>query len=152
MSHLHDPDKPVAQLRRIAERLGWRGLCLWQHRLPDGLITWYSTTDEKFFLHINELPHRQAATYSAAVYADRYDVYVGWCSFSLANRMTVEALAPLLSRRLLKNRCWRRTFRERHPECFIDRPMKTRYDNPGPQPPWEARVAIDVQAASLAST
>lgn len=72
-SPIDESVKWLSTLRSLAEALGWRGLEMWRHRLEDDtVLTWYSTSDEKFFLQINEDPPGQSNTYTAAVYADRY--------------------------------------------------------------------------------
>ena len=122
-----DPSKPLAALRAVAASLGWHGLELWQRVFDDGLVvTWYSTSDRKFFLQINEHPIGQVETYAAAVYADRYGICTGWHRFRLGDGATTAALASWLRRPQFKDRRWRREFQLQHPECCLRRPTPRR--------------------------
>lgn len=122
-----DPSKPLASLRAVAASWGWHGLELWQDVSADGLVvTWYSTTDPKFFLQINEHPIGQAETYAAAVYADRYGICTGWHRFRLGDDAGIASLGRWLRRQQFKDRRWRREFQLRHPECCIRRPTPQR--------------------------
>ncbi len=63
MPPAYDASKPLTELCAVAASLGWHGLEIWQHLCPDGmLVTWYSTSDWKFFLQINEHPMQQTET------------------------------------------------------------------------------------------
>lgn len=122
MPRRFDSTKPLMQLRAFAGALGWHGLEMWQHTWDDGrIVTWYETTDRKFFLQVNEHPCYQTETYSAAVYAGRYGICTGWHSFKLADPDASSALAPWLNRCQFKDRVWRREFKKRHPECCVER-------------------------------
>jgi hypothetical protein len=122
-----DPSKPLASLRAVAASWGWHGLELWQEALADGLVvTWYSTSDPKFFLQINEHPIGQAETYAVAVYAYRYGICTGWHRFRLGDDSEIALLGPWLRRRQFKDRRSRRDFQLRHPECRIRRPTPRR--------------------------
>ena len=122
-----DSSKPLAALRAVAASLGWRGLELWQRVFDDGrVVTWYSTSDRKFFLQINEHPIGQVETYAAAVYADRYGICTGWHRFRLGDGATTAALASWLRRPQFKDRRWRREFQLQHPECCLCRPTPRR--------------------------
>ncbi len=144
----HDASKPLTELCVVAASLGWHGLEMWQHLCNDDqLITWYSTSDTKFFMQINEHPMGQVETYAAAVYADRYGICTGWHRFRLVDNDEIVALRPWLNRRQFKDRKWRREFRARHPECYLARPTPRRcqemrifgdwppYLPDGPKPP-----------------
>mgnify|MGYP001135443038 FL=1 len=127
MSLRFDPSKPLASLRAVAASWGWHGLELWQHALADGLVvTWYSTSDRKFFLQINEHPVGQAETYAAAVYADRYGICTGWHGFRLGDDAGIASLGRWLRRDQFKDRRWRREFQLRHPECCLRQPTPRR--------------------------
>ena len=103
---------------------------MWQHAYDGGsIITWYATSDTKFFLQINEHPAGQLETYAAAVYADRYGICTGWHTFTLANGDSAGLLMPWLQRRLFKDRAWRRAFCVRHPECCVESPTVKRCMN-----------------------
>ncbi len=122
-----DASKPLTELCAVAVSLGWHGLEMWQHLCDDGqLLTWYSTSDPKFFLQINEHPMGRIETYAAAVYADRYGICTGWHRFCLDNSKEIAALRPWLSRRQFKVPQWRRSFQARHPECCLARPTPQR--------------------------
>lgn len=114
----HDPTKPLMRLRCFAQSLGWRGLEMWQHLLePDKLVTWYQTSDQKFFLHITEYPVGQTSTYAAAVYASRYSICTGFHTFELSEAPANNELHYWLAREQFRDRKARRNFCERHPEC-----------------------------------
>lgn len=131
-----DSTKPLSRLRSLAAALGWRGLEMRQHTREDGrVVTWYSTTDSKFFLQINEHPCFQTETYAAAVYAERYGICTGWHCFELDDAEAVSALAPWLNRRQFRDRVWRREFKRRHPECCVDRKKWPPYRPDDPKPP-----------------
>ena len=125
-------DKPVAQMRRFAGMLGWNGLELFRlvapadAGLPAGaVLTFYQTTDEKFFLQINENPMGQGITHQATVCASRYGIRdVGWHRFQMSDderllRDEVKRLEPWLARKHFKNPAWRRQFKKQHPELLI---------------------------------
>ena len=140
----HDASKPFAQLRVFARALGWRGLDMWQHVDNSGtIITWYSTSDEKFFLQINEHPVGQTETYAAAVYADRYGICTGWHTFTLADGESADLLTPWLHRRPFKDRNWRRAFCTRHPECCIDSPTPRRCMDAKLRGAWPPHIPDD---------
>ncbi len=123
----YDTSKPLSELSVFAASLGWHGLEMWQHRCDDGvLITFYSTSNSKFFLQINEHPMGQIAIYAAAVYADRYGICTGWHRFILGDDQTTASLRTWLVRRQFKDRGWRNAFRQRHPECCLERPTPRR--------------------------
>lgn len=126
MPPAHDPSKPVGQLWTLASALGWRGLDMWQHASGGDVVTWYTTSDRKFFIQINEHPPGQTNTYAACVYADRYGICTGWHTFTLADTDAVDFLLPWLRRRAFKDRNWRRDFCRRHPECCFTTPTPAR--------------------------
>jgi hypothetical protein len=94
----------------------------------------------KFYLQINEHPVGDVEAYAASVYAERYGIHTGWHRLELDDQRAVESLAPWLSRWQFTNRKWRREFRERHPECCVERfPRRGRWepyfpDDPKPPP------------------
>lgn len=121
----YDSTKPLMQIVKIAQFLGWRGLEMWQHRLgPDEIITWYSTSDRKLFLQINEHPPGQAFTYSGCVYAIRYSICTGWHNFKVSDGLSNEVLHYWLNRQQFRHRQSRRRFSENHPECFFAKPKR----------------------------
>jgi hypothetical protein len=103
---------PYYLLQEFAARLGWHGLRQYQHRVPSEhcgslpvgtVITYYTTTDEKFNLQINENPIGQARTYQATVVLERYGLrHIGWHDFAIEDHQSAadeaERLKPLLSR------------------------------------------------------
>ena len=112
--------QPIAELRRFAELLGWRGL---QHRhvtLDNGrLCVFFQTTDEKLNLQINPHPIEQTTHFRATVNATRYGFpldAVGFHDFSLTGndddlRRTAEKLKPILSRQNFRDKEWRKRFK-----------------------------------------
>jgi hypothetical protein len=152
MAPASDACKPLAALRSVADALGWRGLEMWRHRLEDGtIVTWYSTTDWKFFLQINEDPPGQPDTHVAAVFADRYGICTGWHRFALGNPRVAQNLRPWLSRQLFRKRSWRRNFCRRFPNSCVERPtpkrcLKARLT--GKWPPLPAGVSAGIPAMS----
>jgi hypothetical protein len=114
--------KPLMSIVRVAKSLGWQGLQMWQHRLgPDDIITWYSTSDEKFFLQINEHPIGQTLSYAGAVHATRYSICTGWHKFELSDEPKNDVLHYWLNRRQFRDRKSRRRFCENHPECCFEK-------------------------------
>jgi hypothetical protein len=125
--------KPYAALCRFAAAVGWNGLQMHQHVLTDetcgtcasgDIITFYCTTDPKFFLQINENPVGQAIEYHATVMLWRYGIRdIGWHSFSISapgDEINEAArLQPLFSRCQFRDAHWRRNFKRRHPELII---------------------------------
>ena len=128
-----DPSKPLAQIKAIAAAWGWWGLEMWQQSFDDDgkmfLVTWYSTSDPKFYLQINEHPIGNVEAYAASVYAKRHGIHTGWHRFELDDDGAVKSLAAWLSRRQFKDRKWRRGFRSRHSECCVERlPRRGRWE------------------------
>lgn len=129
MPRISPRDKPIAELRTFARRLGWPQLRRYQHLCEERtlLVTWYESGDSDgsrsdLFLQINECPIGQTATYTAAVYAIRYRICTGWHSVQLgpdAHRLEceVERLDHWLHRRWFKAPANRREYRKLHPEC-----------------------------------
>ena len=128
--------QPLARMRHFASLLGWRGLRLFSHRIPeealgpevnipDGIVIYYDTSDLKFSLQINTFPHGQTRFHSATVKADRYGIlHTGWQPIELFDEdepLMAEAqrLQPLLGRHLFKDRQWRWSFALQHPELYM---------------------------------
>jgi hypothetical protein len=122
-------DSPLILTQEFAARLGWHGLCQYQHRLtrdicgslPVGtVITCYATTDEKFFLQINENPVAQKRHYQASIVAERYGL-----PFTIDDRESAIAeaqrLSDVLSRSILRNPSSRREFIRAHLELVNER-------------------------------
>lgn len=115
-----DSSKPYSQIIAFAGALGWRGLQMWQHDLDGRIITFYATTDPKFFLQVNEHPVGCTVTHVAAVYAHRYGICTGWHVFNTTDRDASHRLAEWLRRSQFRDAQWRRSFKRRHPECCGD--------------------------------
>lgn len=125
-------DQPLGRLQALAAGLGWKGLQLLSHVVPDvelarlnlktQAILWYETSDEKFNLQINIHPQGQTRHYQAIVKAERYGISVtDWHPFVLPDRLdAIEALTdqlkPFLLRSTFKNPAWCKRFLQRHPE------------------------------------
>jgi hypothetical protein len=113
-----NPTKPYFALTEFAESLGWRGLRMWQHVDKGQIITWYATTDQKFFLQINEHPVGSTTRHAAAVFARRYNLCTPWNTFGISDKSAAQRLSGWLRRSNFRDRTWRRAFRRDHPECF----------------------------------
>ena len=120
-------------VKRFAALLGWNGIqrkrmSLEPHiyvSLPPGTVaTYWSTTDSRFFIHINQSIAGQFGAYRVCVVPDRYDIgptdFVD-CRFANAVEAANEAkrLAPLLARTHFRDRIWRRRYLERNPTKLL---------------------------------
>ena len=128
--------QPYARMQYFAALLGWRGLSLFSHRIPDevigpdvnipdGIVIYYCTSDQKFFLQINTDSNDQTRFHRATVRAERYGIInIGWHPFELFDedeRLIAEAkrLMPMLGRQWYKDRKWRRELALQHPEFHV---------------------------------
>ena len=108
-------DLLILKLREFAELLGWRGLQACTVDLDGREITWFETTDKKFYLQINPQPVGSRNHFRATVIATRYGLpldAVGFHDFDLQDekmslKVSSEDLYPILGRRNFKNKPWR---------------------------------------------
>jgi hypothetical protein len=139
--------QPLSRLQTFASALGWQGLTLWHHIVPDEdmirlklqtqVILWYETPDPKFGLQINIHPHGQMRHYQAIVKAERYGISVtDWHEFDLPDEperiaAIAEPLKPFLLRINFKDPAWRKAFFQQRPErATIMRRSKNRRGKP----------------------
>jgi hypothetical protein len=109
-----EPD--LFTLRQFAELLGWRGLRTYKVNVEGRIITWFETTDKKFFLQINPHPVGNLTPFRATVIAMRYGIpldAVGFHDFDLKGdeaslNHRADELLPILGRHNFKRREWRR--------------------------------------------
>lgn len=127
VSIIFDSSKPLMRLRAIAESLGWRGLQLWRHAFDNGdCVHWYQTSDTKFMLWITEYPLGQNDYFATTVHADRYGICSGEHAFSPSDPDSISNLVPLTSRRLFRDRKWRKRLQCQHPDFCIEDPTPSR--------------------------
>ena len=135
----------IASFRCFAARFGWRGLQLdWIRsylnqskelvpvNVAGGVVISYTTTDPKFFLQINTVPHGQLHSHQATITAERYGIgNIGWHPFTLHEDddkllAEIEMLRPWLDRNQYKNRKWLRHFKSEHPDMLMPTCKKRR--------------------------
>ena len=111
------------KLRQFASDLGWNSLKWFEKVFEDGdKLTWYSTSDDKFFLQINEFRTTDEECHSAAVYSLRRGICCGFFKFRLSDPIALHELRILLRRRNFRIARWRRTIKQLHPDWCVSKP------------------------------
>lgn len=111
------------KLRIFASRFEWNSLRWFEKVFEDGdKLTWYHTTDDRFFLQINEFRTADEECYSAAVYSLRHGICCGFFKFRLSDPIALQDLCVLLRRRNFRIARWRRIIKQLHPEWCVSKP------------------------------
>jgi len=119
----------LSLVKLFAARLGWRGLRPYSFTIREGedrfapigtVVTYFTTTDIKFFIQINQATPGTFGRYRASVVAHRYDIcFTDFyeCNFESSEQAASESarLFSRLGRANFKDPSWRRDFLELQP-------------------------------------